>query len=78
MPEKELLSLQEEGHNLAKSLQCPYLDVSRPQDGPQNGNDEQALTKSQFAPDKMEEALRYSCIHKFTHITRDVHAALHT
>ena len=65
MPEKELLSLQEEGHNLAKSLQCPYLNVSSPQDDSQNnGNndkvssDGQDLVNSQFSLDRMEEALK--------------------
>ena len=38
MPEKELLSLQEEGHNLAKSLQCPYLNVSSSNPSQDNGN----------------------------------------
>ena len=63
MPEKELLSLQEEGHNLAKSLQCPYLNVSSsPQDNGNGNNDKssdgqgQDLVESQFF--RMEEALK--------------------
>ena len=52
LPEKELLRLKEEGSNLAQSLQCPYLDVSDPQ---QLASDD---IESQFAPDRIEEALR--------------------
>ena len=58
-----MLSLQEEGHNLAKSLQCPYLNVSSsPQDKGNGNNDKssdgqgQDLVESQFF--RMEEALK--------------------
>lgn len=56
MLEKELIRLKEEGSNLAASIQCPFLEVSKASLGPDmpvaGGLD------SQFAPDRVEEALR--------------------
>ena len=51
LPEKEALRLREEGHSLAQSLQCPFVEISR------SGNNLEALD-SQFAPDRIEEAVK--------------------
>ena len=52
LPEKEALRLREEGHALAQSLQCPFVEISRGS----NGNNE--ALDSQFAPDRIEEAVK--------------------
>ena len=49
LPEKELLRLKEEGHSLAQSLQCPFVEI--------HGNNE-LLDPSQFAPERIEEAVK--------------------
>lgn len=58
LSEKELITLNEEGNLLAESLQCPFLDVSRPSSVDEKHADEQSLIDSQFAPESIEEALR--------------------
>ena len=62
IPEKEALRLKDEGTNLAQSLQCPFLDVSRGGSGSENSADKAAISggavDAQFNPDRMEEALR--------------------
>ena len=50
LPEKELLRLKEEGHSLAQSLQCPFVEISK------SSNNE--LLDSQFAPERIEEAVK--------------------
>ena len=49
LPEKELLRLKEEGHSLAQSLQCPFVEIQ--------ANNE-LLDSSQFAPERIEEAVK--------------------
>lgn len=56
LTEKELINLKEEGHNLAESLQCPFLDVSG--DSEVSENPAVNNVDKHFNSSLVEEALR--------------------